>query len=167
MDKNMMLDTNVFNHLLDGRIDGHLLAGAKLYVTHIQHDEINRTSDPARRGALLEMVASVMGKCVVTSSCVADVSAADYAGASADVPTESAVWGVSKWGQAKWGSGEDLLSPMRAELDALNKSKKNNIQDVLIAETALKQGFVLVTSDRNLAEVMRKFGGEVIDPLTP
>ena len=111
MGKDLMLDTNVFNHLLDGRIDGDVLVGAKLYVTHVQHDKINKTGDTARRAALLEMVAIVMGERVVTSSSIADVSAADYAGASAEVATESAAWGVSKWGQAKWGSARTCFRP--------------------------------------------------------
>jgi hypothetical protein len=48
-----MLDTNVFNHLIDGRIDMNRLQGRKLFATHVQIDEIRKTSDEARRNELL------------------------------------------------------------------------------------------------------------------
>jgi predicted nuclease of predicted toxin-antitoxin system len=42
-----------------------------------------------------------------------------------------------------------------------NRSKKNNVQDVLIAVTALRRGYTLVTDDEDLASVLREFGGAV------
>jgi hypothetical protein len=80
------------------------------------------------------------------------------------MPTESAVWGVSKWGEAKWTAPDTLLDKMLAALNARNKGKKNNVQDVLIAETALLNQFALVTADADLAEVMKMFGGTVVTP---
>ena len=97
----------------------------------------------------------------VTASAVADISVADGASASGSkvVPTESAVWGLSSWGQAKWSADDDLFTAMRGELDALNKRKKNNAHDILIAETAVKNGWILVTSDSDLFAVVTKYGG--------
>lgn len=53
---------------------------------------------------------------------------------------------------------------MLAALNSRNKGKKNNAQDVLIAETALLNQLALVTADADLAEVMKMFGGKVVTP---
>jgi hypothetical protein len=96
-----------------------------------------------------------------TSSFVAGISVAGGArvGASGIVPTESAVWGISRWGGAKWGVEDGILTGMRQELDAINKRKQNNAQDALIAETAIRNGFILVTSDSDLFLVVTRYGG--------
>lgn len=99
-----MLDTNVFNHVLDGKVDVSALAGKDLVATHIQRDELTNTKDQVRRAALLEVFNELTPDQAVTSSAVADISVADGAAASVGgvVPSETAIWGVSRWGQAKW-----------------------------------------------------------------
>ena len=44
----------------------------------------------------------------------------------------------------------------------MNKGKKNNVEDALIAETAIKDGYVLVTDDEHLATVAKKYHGECL-----
>ena len=53
---------------------------------------------------------------------------------------------------AKWSEGDGLYGRI---LSALNKRKKkaSNVQDSLIAETTIKNGFILVTDDRDLLKV--------------
>ena len=58
------------------------------------------------------------------------------------VPTPSAVYGVSEYGQANY--------------------TQNNVQDALIAETAIKAGHVLITDDRDLQTVTTQFGGRCL-----
>ena len=41
----------------------------------------------------------------------------------------------------------------------MNKSKPNNLQDVLIAEVAIVNGFTLLTADGDLSEVVKHHGG--------
>jgi predicted nucleic acid-binding protein len=161
MSARYMLDTNVFNHVLDGRLDATLLEGRSLFVTHIQHDEIQSTKDESRRGALMKIFDNVLQVQAPTSTMVAGVSVAGGACASAEgvLATESNVGGISRWGQAKWGTKDNIFEDMRRDLDALNKGKKNNAQDILIAETALRNKLVLVTSDVDLFQIMSKYGG--------
>lgn len=156
-----MLDTNVFNHVLDGKIGLASLEGRRLIATHIQRDEINNTKNEARRKALYSVFEFLTENMVPTTSAVAGISVAGSCCASSDgvVPTESAVWDISRWGQAKWGANDDIFEGMRQELDALNKEKKNNAQDILIAETSIRNGWVLITSDTDLFAVVTKYGG--------
>lgn len=42
---------------------------------------------------------------------------------------------------------------LKAELDALNGGKKNNLQDALILETAMRDGYVLLTADFHMYQV--------------
>lgn len=158
-----MFDTVVFNRILDGALDiGAFVGKARFYATHIQLDEINETSKPQRRQALLEVFNRITGRKVPTESLVLGVSRLDEArlGGGNIVPTESLVWGVSAWGQAKWGDADGLYTAFKTELDTLNKSKPNNVQDTLIAETAIKNRFDLVTDDVDLCTVTKKFGGQ-------
>lgn len=163
-----MLDTNVFNDLLDGKIDLAALKGRTLFATHVQRDEIGKTKDMQRKAELLAVFEELIPQQQPTSSAVADISVADGCGASSsgEVPTESAIWDISRFGQAKWGADDNIFEGMRRELDALNKGKRNNAEDILIAETALRNGLVLLTADKALQEVMRKYGGACDDAQT-
>ncbi len=141
----VMFDTNVFNHILDCEIQlENIPAEWEVYGTHIQRDEINQTPEnyKDRREALLNIF---------------------HAWLDVLLPTESAVWDVSSWDDCKWGDEEDNL--YKEILDDLNKRRErsNNIQDALIAETAIKNALVLVTNDQSLKAVAQKCGAEVKD----
>jgi len=135
-----MFDTNVFNRILDGAVEVSGFRGnARFYATHVQLDELKRTSNTKRREELISVFEEVT---------------------DTKVPTESFVLGVSRLDEAKLGGDEDqLCTAMKAELDKLNKNKPNNIQDALIAETAIKNQFTLVTEDTDLLTVAKKFSG--------
>jgi len=163
-----MFDTVVFNRIADGVMPIDALRGrVKAHATHVQRDEIARTKDTARREALEAVFSSVTGAAVPTASFVLDVSRLDEAslGGSRIVPTNSAVWDVSAWDQAKWGAEDNLYVSIKTDLDSSNGGKKNNTQDALIAETAIKGGYILVTDDHDLAVVTKKYRGECLSVL--
>jgi predicted nucleic acid-binding protein len=136
-----VLDTNVFNRVLDRKFDvSDLPPGADLIASHIQVDELNATSDPKRREELL-LVFKAHARTVV--------------------PTESFVLSVSRLGEARLGSGEEY-SAIRAELDKRNRGRPNNVHDALIAEIAIASGHTLVTADRALSEVAKERGCNVL-----
>ena len=160
--RSFMFDTNVLNHVLDGMAELSGFVGrAKFYATHVQIDELKKTSNDARRVALLEVFEEVTNIRVPTESFVLGSSRLGEAklGGERPVPTESAVWGVSRWDECKWTASDNLYESIKSELDRLNQSKPNNVQDSLIAETSIKNGFTLVTHDRDLFWITTKFGG--------
>ncbi len=160
-----MFDTNIFNDLLDGVADITPFIGkATFLATHVQLDEIKSTRDETRRASLSQLFEEITSNPVPTESFVLDVSRLDQAklGGNSVILTESAVWDVSRWDQAKWTSVDNLYEPIKAGLDKAKK-KQNNIQDALIAETAIKNGLTLVTHDRLLFEVVTEFGGACAD----
>ena len=160
--KTYMFDTNVFNYILDGKVDVVQLIGkARFFATHVQLDEIKNTRNLERREQLLKVFEDVMDTKVATESLVLGVSRLGEAKLSGEpiVPTESAVWDISKWNQAKWSSEDGYYEPLKRRLDQLNGSKFNNIHDALIAETSIKNGFTLVTHDNDLFKVVTQFGG--------
>ncbi|GGC65274.1 hypothetical protein GCM10011396_10320 [Undibacterium terreum] len=161
-----MLDTNVFNRVLDEKIDITVFNEHEVFATHIQHDEILKTKNENRREALLKVFAEMINVQIPTSSAVAGVSVAGGACASADaiLPTETAAWGTSNWRGAKWSKNDGSFEDMRRDLDALNKGKNNNTQDILIAETAFRNDLILVSSDVDLCKVMDKHGGQSVSP---
>ena len=160
-----MFDTRAFNLVLDRAFPLTQLKGrVAAYATHIQRDEINNTKDKERREALLEVFREVVTESVPTDSLVLGVSRVGAARLGGDriVPTESAVWGVSRWDEAKWTANDNLYVPVKAELDKLNKGKANNVQDALIAETAIKGRYILVTDDAHMIEVAKRYGGKCL-----
>ena len=130
-----VLDTNVFNDLLDRKIDISVLPREHGFVaTGVQMAEIKATPDPERRLKLLSLFETV---------------------AQEHRFTESFVWGVqgSGWGESKWSNdGGQRLKSLKQDLDA-RKRRKNNMQDALIAEVAHVNGYSLVTADSNLRKV--------------
>lgn len=160
-----MLDTNVFNRVLDGALPLQKLTGRVVaYATHIQRDEINNTRNLQRRAALAQILDDVVAESLPTDSAVVDVSRVGEAriGGERVVPTESAVYGVSRYGLSKYGAEDDLYSALKGRLDRLNGSKPNNVHDALIAETSIKRGHVLVTDDTDLSAVTKEFGGQCL-----
>lgn len=153
-----MLDTNVFNDVLDGKIDIACLKGRRLIATHIQRDEIGKCMDETRRRELFSIFEFLAGEHVPTSSFVVGISVVGGACAGSDgaVPTEL----------EKPDSNDNIFDGMRRCLDNLNKGKKSNTQDILIAETSLRNGYVLVTSDAHLFKVVTKYGGACGNALT-
>ena len=137
-----LLDTVVFNRLVDLDIDPKTVARAgRIYVTHIQGDELQATRRPERAAALLRAFQEVERE---------------------QIPTAAAVWNVSKYGEAEWGDADGGYGRMLESLNRRNSSKSNNAQDVLTAITALRRGLTLVTDDADLAAVLREFAGRAL-----
>lgn len=149
-----ILDTNVFNHLLEGKIALSSFAGRRLLVTGIQVDELSNTPDVIKRAELLAQFEVINPTPILASSFA---------------------WGIegAGWDQACWNDGSNNFEKMRArlcELDSQQKNKKrkrglqlNQERDILIAETAIKNNAILVSGDHNLRQVVSEFGGCVDD----
>ena len=70
-----MVDTCIFNNLLDGRIDlTSLPSDAEYVATHIQIDEIKATPSKERREMLLKKFDEVVERVIPTESAIIDVS---------------------------------------------------------------------------------------------
>ena len=136
-----ILDTNVFNWAADGRIQlPDLPSELHYFATHVQLDELSATKDETGRTALLHQF---------------------FAVGPMPLPTGSFVYDVSRWDLAKWGDG--ILFPrIKALLDARNHAKSSNIQDALIAETAIKNSLTLVSEDADLLKVVSQLGGSAV-----
>lgn len=148
-----MLDTNVFNDLLDGKIPSASLVGCRLLVVGVQADELSRTRNPKRRADLLANVKEVNAKTILASSFAFGIEGAGF-------------------GQAYWNDGSGNFKKMCDRLRELDSRRKkgmrplNQERDILIAETAIKNNAILVTGDRNLRQVVSEFGGRAIDPFS-
>lgn len=135
-----VVDTNIINWLVDAKIDRAALpSDGTIIATHIQIDELNRTADEERRARLFLVLASTIREVV---------------------PTESAVLDVSRFDNCKLGDGV-IYNSIKAALDARNGGRRANIHDALIAEVAIKNSYMLLTADTDLAEVTRDHKGRV------
>ncbi len=136
-----VLDTNVFNWLIDRIIDDSALPEqCILAVTHLQIDEINKTQNSERRAQLFLAAMSRVTRVL---------------------PTETLVFDLSRWDNAKWGDGA-CFKLVKEGLDLRNKGKPNNSVDALIAEVAILNRYELITADTDLAELTQQLSGAVI-----
>jgi len=135
-----LVDTNIFNWLVDRKIADTLLPNdGEFFVTHIQIDEINKTSNEERRARLFLTMASSL---------------------SGVIPTETTIIGRSRIGRSKLGSGK-VYTSIKNKLDEINGGKRSNINDALIAEASIVNSHTLLTADVDLASVTEEQGGVV------
>jgi predicted nucleic acid-binding protein len=146
-----MLDTTEFNHLLDdGEIRSASFVGRRLLVTGVQEAELRATTNHKRRADLLAVLEQVNPTVEAASSLAWNIEGAG-------------------WGQARWNDGSGKFEKMLNRLRELDRKKHkkpyNQTRDILIAETAIKNGATLVSSDCNLRQVVSEFRGHAIDHL--
>jgi hypothetical protein len=135
-----VVDTSVFNWLVNGRIKKeNLPLDGGFAITHIQADELSATEDKERRVRLWLMQSDLHCRLI---------------------PTQSFAFGLSRWDHAKWSDGK-LCQVLKNDLDALNR-KENNLRDALIAEASIANGYTLITADKNLKLATEKNGGKVL-----
>lgn len=139
-----VLDTNIFNQVLDGRIvlSEEFPPGSEFIATKVQLEELEKTRDQARRSALRETFQNI------------------------DKELENPIfcWDIdgAGWDNANWGNSdsEELITKLRNDLEAI-KSKFNNWHDAVIAEVAWRSGHILATADQNLANIAARHGIKV------
>lgn len=137
-----MLDTNIFNRLVDGRLAiSDLPSDDEFFATSIQIQELNATSNEGRRAALTGKFSEVSPKID---------------------PINTSLWGYASYGESAWGAVGDHFEKIKTELDLLNKCKPNNPADALIGEVSISNQHTLITTDRHLAEVVERNGGKVM-----
>lgn len=135
-----VVDTNIINWLIDGKIARSTLpADGEFVATHLQIDEINRTSDEDRRARLIITLTSTIRELL---------------------PTESAVMDISRFDWCKMGDGV-IYTSIKNALDSKNGGRRSNIQDALTAEVAIVNGFTLLTADTDLAKAAQNHKGVV------
>jgi predicted nucleic acid-binding protein len=143
-----MLDTTVFNSVLDGKLSMEGIAHLFLLTTGVQRGELRRTPDPVRRADLLAVFDQVDADVTPASSFAFDIEGAGFDEAHFNDGT---------------GNYEEMLDRLR-ELDRKLRPI-NQERDILIAETAIKNGATLVSNDPRLRQVISEFGGRAIDHL--
>ena len=140
--KNVMFDTNSFDKILSGDIPLELIKksislGYRYFITHIQTDELSNTPDNKK---------DKRAKLVLFLSAVAPSL----------IPTESFVLGYSRIGYSRLGTA--------GYYEKLLNKNKTNIRDSIIGDTAIKNGFIIVTEDKEFIEKIRSVGGTAIIP---
>ena len=144
-----MLDTHLFDRVLDGEIARASLTGRKLLVTGVQAAELRAIPDTKqqRRAELLQVFEEIAPElCLASSAC----------------------WGVdgAGFGQAGWNDGTGRFNEMLARLKDIDHKPPhkhlNQTRDIVIAETAMKLNATLVSDDEKLRQVVLEFGGKAV-----
>jgi predicted nucleic acid-binding protein len=132
-----MFDTDIFGKILKDNIVLDIMKKSKhqYYITHIQLDELNKTPHEIkeRQRNTFKTISQEL------------------------IPTESAVFGVSRVRLAKIGDSK-LYSNILKELNKKRPENRNNSKDALIGETALRNSIILVTDDNALYDLIEKMG---------
>ncbi|HEC90032.1 MAG TPA: hypothetical protein ENI55_00040 [Alphaproteobacteria bacterium] len=97
--KKYMLDTNVFNHVVEGKILLEKLIGRDLYATHAQIDEIEKA--PSEKRADLLALFKLLG--------------------TQTIPTSTSHWGIAKWSLGNWSSKPELYESLLERIKELGR----------------------------------------------
>ena len=125
-----MLDTNIFNHLVEGGIKPEDLPSVPIFSAHLQPDEIQNTTDLDKREKLL----SFFKTCDPSETMVMTF-----------------VVGDARLEKTQLGEGE-LHAKILNNLNSREIRKSNN-KEAQIAESSYLNGLTLVTDDRDLEAV--------------
>jgi len=142
-----MLDTNIFNHILNENMQINLPPEFNYYITHIQFDELNSTRIEERKSKLLKIFKEIDKE---------------------EILTESATVGISRVGKSKISDNE-LFEKLLFELQKLDKENgkkkrwENQKRDILIAETCIKNNLILITNDKNLRTLTIEYNGQAVN----
>jgi hypothetical protein len=92
-----LLDTNIFNQLVDERISlANLPCDGPLLATYLQIEEIKKTKNLSRQEELLRKFEEIN---------------------PVRVPVETSLWGVTPWNEGKYGGGGELFQSLLTELN--------------------------------------------------
>lgn len=134
-----IFDTNIFDDIVNEKLKISDIAKyknfkkVKIYVTHIQIDEINKCSDVDKRARLNIFMVKIRPILIPTSSCAFD---------------------ISRFDESKFGDG--------IIFNKIKRGNIKNVEDALIGETAIKEGITLVTNDKRLMNIVMELGGNAI-----
>lgn len=150
-----MLDTQVFDRALDGKITIPSNGTVHLLATGVQMDELRACPIIERQEKLLALFDQIVPSVTPAAS-----FAFGIAGAGFD--------------EAHWNDGSGNYEKMLGRLRELDTGKGKGPgrdglgqdRDILIAETAIKNQATLVTDDGNLRQVVMEFGARAIDVKT-
>lgn len=134
-----IFDTCVFNRIIDGKINCKLIEDnvnsgfIKVYITHIQNDEIQNCKNDERRKKL-SLIAFKLKPTVLA--------------------TESFILGKSRLGYSRLGDGDIY--------NKINTDSNSHANDALIGETAIKNNLTLVSDDKRLVSKVLINNGKAI-----
>jgi predicted nucleic acid-binding protein len=132
-----VVDTSLVNKLVDGSVHATELPSDGVFVaSHIQYDEICNTKNYLRKVELLKKFTEMIDELL---------------------PSESLILNTSRLDKAELGEG-NYYSRIKSALDSSNNNKRNNSEDALIAEIAMKNEYVLLTADYHLYQVAYRLG---------
>ena len=114
-DELFMLDTNIFNRVVEGRLSVAPSFERKLIATQVQHEELASTPNPEKRESLLKIFSKTVTVVPGASFCF-------------DVPGAG-------FGQATWNDGTGRFDQMLALLKEFDRGKKKNKKLVISLAT--------------------------------
>jgi hypothetical protein len=145
-----MLDTVIFNRVLEGVVDVAVFRAVNILATAVQREELNATRNENVRKELAQIFRDI-GPINIPAFFAFDIPGAGL---------DEGVWASTA--DAKQHS-EMLIALSAADKKRGRKKKPaNQTKDILIAQAAMKSGATLITDDGGLRNVVALFGGSAI-----
>ena len=138
--KRYVLDTNIFNRVVEGKLtitdlpsDGVFCASA------VQLNEIGKTKDPVKRTQLEETFQKIGPQ---ISEC------------------KTTLWDYDGWDTGTWDMKGEHYDALLEGLRNLHKDKLSDFGDALIGEISITENCVLISTDKDLISVINRLGGQ-------
>lgn len=133
----LIFDSNIFDKLIKNELYSELTKNSsiKIFITHIQKDELNNIRNLEYKKILLDKLIEVNPM---------------------QIPTETIVIGT-------WRVGEGKISDGKMYSQLLGNNKKGNaINDSLIGEVAIKNNLTLITNDERFIKKYEKLSSNYL-----
>lgn len=135
--KKIIIDCNIFDKMIfDKDLLLQSLGEYEYFIISIQYDELKKI--PNSKKEWRESLLSLIDILKITT-----------------VYTTPAIYGKAKYGLAKYGGDTDAFNKIL-------KTTRSNINDALIASSAISHGYILVTDDNELRRKMKNNNYEVM-----
>ena len=137
-----MLDTNVYDYIFDNAVPLDLVSACgALFITNVQFSEVQNIPNEERRAALLMLIEQLRPQ---------------------KLQLKSGIW----LDELRWDDEQVWIDEVSSDFGKLLGQATKNLprMDALIAEVALHEGLVLVTSDTKFGPRAQKCGVRCVTP---
>lgn len=139
--KRFVLDTNIFNRLVEGILAiTDLPSDGVFCASEVQINEIGKTKDPVKR-TQLEDTFQKIGPQISER--------------------KTTPWDYGGWGTGQWSLEGKYFNKILSKLQSIHKKKKfeSDVSDALIGEISITENCILISTDKDLIAVVQELDG--------
>ena len=139
--KRYVLDTNIFNRVVEGILAVTDLPSDGVFcASEVQINEIGKTTDPVKRTQLEDTFQKIGPRISVR---------------------KTTPWDYDGWGTGEWSQEGKYFNKILSKLQSVHKKDKfeSDVRDALIGEISITENCILISTDKDLVAAVKEIDG--------